>query len=112
MNKFEVVDENVLQIASNTSNTEDVKDMNLNSTCLCELKNISSYCNDTDLLNIVGSTNISEFMTKKLIMLDDTVFVVLVSTDFVSIYSHIAAEQQFYPVASKSPKEISFTVIL
>lgn len=112
MNKFEAVDENALQIASNTSNTEDVKDMNLNSTCLCESENISSYCNDTELLNIVGSTNISELMMKKLIMLDDTVFLVLVSTDFISIYSYIAAEQQFYPLESKSPKEISFSHII
>ncbi|XP_077278366.1 uncharacterized protein LOC143906276 isoform X2 [Temnothorax americanus] len=97
VSKFEAVDEDVLLTASNISNAEDVKHMNLNSTCLCESENIS-FCNDTELLNVVAGTNISSFMTKKLIRLDDTIFLVLVSTDFVSIYSFID-EKQFSQVA-------------
>lgn len=111
MSKFEEIDEDALQIASNTSNIEDVKYMNLNSTCLCESENISSFCNDTELLNIVTGTNNSAFITKKLILLDDIMFLVLVSTDFVSIYSYTDAEQ-FYQVAGKFHKEMLFIVTL
>lgn len=103
MNKFEEVDEDALQIASNT---EDVKYMNLNSTCLCESENISSFCNDTELLNVITGTNSSTLMTKRLILLDDIMLLVLVSTDFVSIYSYMDAE--FYQVAGKFRKEIIF----
>ncbi|XP_024888654.1 uncharacterized protein LOC112465371 isoform X2 [Temnothorax curvispinosus] len=97
VSKFEAVDEDVLLAASNISNAENVKHMNLNSTCLCESENIS-FCNDTELLNVVAGTNISSFMTEKLIRLDDAIFLVLVSTDFVSIYSFID-EKQFSQVA-------------
>ncbi|XP_011693850.1 PREDICTED: uncharacterized protein LOC105453515 isoform X2 [Wasmannia auropunctata] len=93
VSKFEAVNEDALQIASNSSNTENVKDMSLNSTCLCELKNVSSICNDTELLNVVAGTNVGAFITKKLVLLDDTAFVVLVSTDFISIYSYVDSEQ-------------------
>jgi len=97
-----VVDGNALQIASNT---EDLKYMNLNnSTCLCESENVSSFCNDTEILNVVAGTNASAFITKKLILLDDTVFVVLITRDFISIYSHI--DEQFHQVAGKSHEEI------
>ncbi|KYN06038.1 hypothetical protein ALC62_03038, partial [Cyphomyrmex costatus] len=94
VNKFEVVDEDVLQTVSNTSNTED---MNLNSTCLCESESTFSFCNDTELLYAVAGINASAFVMKKLILLDDTMFLVLVSKDFVSIYSYTA--EQFYQVA-------------
>ncbi|XP_012532717.1 uncharacterized protein LOC105834630 [Monomorium pharaonis] len=96
VSKFEVVskdDKFVLQIASDTS--EDVEYMNLNSTCLCESGNVSSFCNDTDF--IVGKN--TSFIMKKIILLDDTVFVVLVSTDLVSIYSLIDTEQLVHQVA-------------
>ncbi|XP_011870378.1 PREDICTED: uncharacterized protein LOC105563408 isoform X2 [Vollenhovia emeryi] len=98
VSKFEAVNEDALQIASNISNSEDVKYMNLNSACLCESENVSSYCNDTKLLNVVAGTNVSEFTTKKRILLDGTVLLVLVSTDFVSIYSDIDTEE-FHQVA-------------
>ena len=101
VNKFEMVDKNVFQTVSNISNTED---MNLNSTCLCESKNTSLICNDTELLYAIAGTNASAFVMKKLIMLDDTMFLVLVSKDFVSIYSY--TDEQFYQVAGKSHKEI------
>jgi len=104
VSKFEVVDENALQIASNT---EALKYMNLNSTCLCESESVSSFCNDTEILNVVVGTNASAFIAKKLILLDDTVFVVLVTRDFISIYSHI--DEQFHQVAGKSHEEILFS---
>ncbi|KYM83201.1 hypothetical protein ALC53_06469, partial [Atta colombica] len=94
VNKFEIVDKDILQTVSNISNTED---MNLNSTCLCESKNTSLICNDTELLYAIAGTNASAFVMKKLIMLDDTMFLVLVSKDFVSIYSY--TDEQFYQVA-------------
>lgn len=109
VNKFEVVNENVLQIASNTSNAEDIKYMNLNSTCLCESENNTLFCNDTELLNIVADTNISTFITKKLILLNNTAFLVLVSRDFVSIYSNTDTEQ-LYQIAGKSHRKILFTL--
>lgn len=100
-----------MQIASNTSNAEDIKYMNLNSTCLCESENISSFCNDTELLKIIaGTNNNATIMLKKLILLDDIIFLVLVSTDFISIYSYIDAE--LYQVAGKFHKEILFIVTL
>ncbi|XP_011155669.2 uncharacterized protein LOC105193044 isoform X3 [Solenopsis invicta] len=92
VSKFEAVDEDALQIASDISDTEDVKHMNLNSTCLCESGNISSFCNGTKLLDFVDGINTS-FIMKKMIPLDDAAFAVLVSTDFVSIYSLTDAEQ-------------------
>lgn len=107
MNKFEIVNEDVLQTASNTSNAEDVKYMNLNNTCLCESKDISLFCSDMELLNVVTGINISTFMMKKLLLLDDTMFLVLVSTDFVSIYSY--TEEQFHQVTGKSHREVLFT---
>lgn len=109
MSKFEIVNEDVLQTASSTSNAENMKNMNLNSTCLCESKNISLFC-DMELLNVVTGVNTSEFITKKLILLDDTMFLVLVSTDFVSIYLY--TEEQFSQVAGKFHREILFTVTL
>lgn len=112
VSKFEAVDKNALQIASNTSNTEDVTYTNLNSTCLCESENTSSFCNDTELLTIVAGINVSEFMTKKLILLADAVFVVLVSTDFVSIYSYDIDVEQLDQVAGESRVEILFTATL
>ncbi|KAL6265402.1 hypothetical protein P5V15_002198 [Pogonomyrmex californicus] len=102
VSKFEVVDENMLQIASNTSNAEeyesDTKNMNLNSTCLCEAENISSVCNDTKLLKFLAGTNSSIFLTKKLLLLDDIIFVVLASTDYVSVYSYIITEEKFHQI--------------
>lgn len=106
MSKFEAVDEDALQIASDISDTEDVKHMNLNSTCLCESGNISSFCNGTKLLDFVDGINTS-FIMKKMIPLDDAAFAVLVSTDFVSIYSLTDAEQLVHQLG-KSRKEISF----
>lgn len=110
MSKFEAVDEDTLQIASETSDTSDtdVKYMNLDSTCLCELRRFefSSFCNDTYLLDFID-TNTS-FIMKKIILLDDTAFVVLISTDFVSIYSEIEEEQPIQ-LAGKSRQEILFT---
>ena len=107
VNKFEVVDKDVLQTISNISNTED---MNLNSTCLCESESTSSICNDTELLYAIAGINISAVMTKKLILLDDTMFLVLVSKDFVSIYSY--TDEQFYQVAGKSHEEIFNHIIV
>lgn len=107
VSKFEAVDEDELQIASNTSDTEDVKYVNLNSTCLCESRN-SSFCNDTNLLDFIVGTNTS-FIMKKIILLNDTAFLILVSRDFVSIYSQIDAEQPIHQLTGKSRKEILFT---
>lgn len=107
VNKFEVVDEDILQTVSTTSNTED---MNLNSTCLCESKSASSICNDTELLYAIAGTNASAFVTKKLILLDDTIFLVLVSKDFISIYSY--TDEQFYQVAGESHEETLFNHII
>lgn len=85
MNKFEAVDENAPKITFNTSNTEDVT--NLDSICHCESKNLSSLCNDTKLLDIISNINSSTFIvTKKLVALNDAVFVVIVSSDFVAIH--------------------------
>ncbi|XP_070162269.1 uncharacterized protein [Polyergus mexicanus] len=62
VNKFEAVDENVLEITSSIFNSENAID--LNSTCLCESENISSLCNDTKLFDILIGTNSSTFITK------------------------------------------------
>ncbi|XP_012224336.2 uncharacterized protein clos [Linepithema humile] len=86
VNKFEAVDENALDITFNTSNTEDVT--NLDSICLCEPKNLSLLCNDTKLLNILSNISSSALIMKKLVALDDVAFLVLVSSDFVAIYSY------------------------
>ncbi|XP_029165434.1 uncharacterized protein LOC114936425 [Nylanderia fulva] len=94
INKFEVVDEDVLNILSSTFNIESAID--LNSTCLCESENNSSLCNDTKLFDIVTGTNSSMFITKKLVPLNNTVFAVMMSSDFIWIYSYTAAEEQFY----------------
>lgn len=99
MNKFEV-DEDALEITSSTFNTENAID--LNSACLCESENISSLCNDTKLFDILTGTNSSAFITKKLVPLNNAVFAVVVSSDFVWIYSYIAAEEQLYREAGKS----------
>ncbi|KAL0105372.1 hypothetical protein PUN28_016792 [Cardiocondyla obscurior] len=92
VSKFEMVDENAFQITSNISNEQNVKYMNLNSTCLCESENIFRFCTDMELLNVITGANVTMFMTKKLLLLDDTMFLVLVSKDFISIYSYIDME--------------------
>lgn len=96
INKFEVIDENISNVTSH-SETENV--IALNNTCLCEPENISSFCNDTKLLNIMYGTNSSTFRMMKLIMLDDAVFVIMVASDFVSIYLYAPVEQQLYQKA-------------
>ncbi|KAM0726481.1 hypothetical protein ACS0PU_007665 [Formica fusca] len=94
VNKFETVDENVLEITSSIFNSENAID--LNNTCLCESENISSLCNDTKLFDILTGTNSSTFITKKLVPINNDVFAVVVSSDFIWIYSYIAAEEQLY----------------
>lgn len=97
MNKFEVTDKNV----SGISSIPDENVIVLNSTCLCEPKNISLLCNDTKLLNVLAGTNSSTFRMMKLVLLNDVVFVVIVSSDFVSIYTYAATEQELYRKAGK-----------
>jgi len=99
VNKFEAVDENALEITFNTSNTEDV--INLDSVCLCEPENLSLLCNDTKLLNILSSINSSTFIMKKLIVLDDAVFIILVSSDFVAVYSYDDINEELLQKASE-----------
>ncbi|XP_072746368.1 uncharacterized protein [Anoplolepis gracilipes] len=94
VNKFEEVDENILEITSSIFNAENAID--LNSTCLCESENVSSFCNDTKLFDILTGTNSSAFLTKKLVPLNNGVFAIVVSSDFIWIHSYIAAEEQFY----------------
>lgn len=103
VDKFEAVDEDVLEIISSTFNTESAID--LNSTCLCESENNSSLCNDTKLFDILIGTNSSAFITKKLVLLNNAVFAVVVSSDFIWIYSYTAAEEQLYREAGKSIEE-------
>lgn len=100
VNKFEAVDEDVLEITSSIFNSENVID--LNNTCLCESENISSLCNDTKLFDILIGTNSSAFVTKKLMPINNGVFAVIVSSDFIWIYSYIAAEEQLYREAGES----------
>ncbi|GAB1868165.1 Closca [Camponotus japonicus] len=97
VNKFEAVDEDVLEMTSSIFTAENSID--LNSTCLCEPENISSLCNDTKLFDILTNTNSSAFITKKLVPLNNDVFAVMVSSDFIWIYSYIIAEEQFYQEA-------------
>lgn len=99
VNKFEAVDEDVLEITSSIFNSENAID--LNNTCLCESENISSFCNDTKLFDILG-TNSSAFITKKLVPINNGVFAVVVSSDLIWIYSYIAAEEQLYREAGES----------
>ncbi|XP_019699980.1 uncharacterized protein LOC105189727 [Harpegnathos saltator] len=93
VSKFEEVKEDTLKITTNL-NTEDV--MTLNSTCVCEGKNFSTFCNNTKLTNILAGKNSSTFITTKLMLLGDTLFVVIVSSDFVSVYTYDDAEQDLH----------------
>lgn len=96
MNKFEVVDNNTLEISS-IANIENV--IVLNNTCLYEPKNISLLCNETKLLDVLAGTNSSTFRIMKLMLLNDVVFVVIVSSDFVSIYTYAVTEQELHQKA-------------
>lgn len=87
-------------MTSSIFNTENSVD--LNSTCLCESKNTSSFCNDTKLFDILTDTNSSAFITKKLVLLNNGVFAIMVSSDFIWIYSYIITEEQFYREAGES----------
>lgn len=91
MDKFEAVDENTFEDIFNTSKsvTENVTDYN--SSCL-ESNSNSSHCNDTKLLNILVGVN-AGVLTKKFVLLDDTMFVT-VSSDFVSISSYNDTEDR------------------
>lgn len=96
MSKFEEVDESTLEITTKP----DSEDMTtLNSTCACEPKNLSGFCNDTKLLNILTGKNSSTFIMTRLVRLDDTLFVVVVSSDFVSVY--IYAEEDLRQTTGK-----------
>jgi len=101
MSKFEIVDERVLEMAS-VSNIENA--MDLNNTCLCESLNDSVFCNDTQLTNIIANGNSSEFIMEKLVSLNDVVFLITVSSDFVSIYSYVITEKLYK--TGKSPSLI------
>lgn len=104
-----MVDEDVLEITSSIFITENSID--LNSTCLCEPENISSLCNDTKLFDILTNTNSSTFITKKLVPLNNGVFAIMVSSEFIWIYSYIIAEEQFYREAGEPIiKEYSYVL--
>ncbi|RLU23456.1 hypothetical protein DMN91_003660 [Ooceraea biroi] len=119
--KFETVNENVLEVVPDVSDTENL--MDLNSTCLCESLNISALCNEIDmeLLNIIINGNSSEFIMKKLASLDGVAFIVTASSDFVSIYSYVIAEERLYKTelyvpgvlqASAEPIDHSLWIVL
>lgn len=108
VNKFEEVD--APEITFNISNTEDI--MNLDSVCLCESKNLSLLCNDTKLLNILSSMNFGTLIVKKLVALDDDVFIVLISSDFVAIYSYDDTKEQLLQKAGEFYEKKIFAVVL
>lgn len=108
VNKFEEVD--VPEITFNISNTEDIT--NLDSVCLCESKNLSLLCNDTKLLNILSSMNFGTLIVKKLVALDDDVFIVLISSDFVAIYSYDDTKEQLLQKAGEFYEKKIFAVVL
>ncbi|XP_014469815.1 PREDICTED: uncharacterized protein LOC106741904 [Dinoponera quadriceps] len=89
VSKFEEVNEDVSKITADPD-TEDA--MALNGTCICEPKNLSNFCDDTKLLSILASKNSSSFIITRLVLLDDTVFVIIVSSDFVSVYTYADVE--------------------
>ncbi|XP_020292032.1 uncharacterized protein LOC109858817 [Pseudomyrmex gracilis] len=90
VNKFEATDENAFEDIFNASNAENVTDSNNN--CL-ESNNNSSHCNNTKLLNILVGINAGVFM-KKFVLLDGTMFVTVISSDFVSISSYNDTEDR------------------
>lgn len=90
LNKF-TTSKNITAIITNSN--DNLLQSNIN--CQCKLKNVSLFCNDVKIQGFSLGSNISNYTRIQILLIQDVTFIVLITSDCVSIGNINKAK--FYP---------------